>query len=248
MEVKMVNRQILLAIPVINEEENLRILIPEIVNLQMNIDILIIDDASSDGTSAFVSTLQKLHKFPIHYLRRNSRLGIGRAHLDALKFAKQNSYAITITMDGDLTHRPEDIPRMVSALLKDSKSALIIASRFKTNSSLEGWTALRILMTYMGHFLTRFILNLKVDASSGFRVYDLSRIDLSLFDRINMSGYDFFFKSAYILTRNNLVISEIGVSLRSRNSGDSKMYLSNMLTGLIELLTFKIRFWLRHLE
>ena len=242
MGLKMHKENMLLIIPVINEAENLKILIPEIIDLNLNLDVLIIDDGSVDDTPSYIQLMQETTKLAIYYERRNLRLGIGRAHLDALGFAQGKGYAVALTMDGDLTHKTQDIPRMIGALHAHKGSGLVIASRFKINSDIENWKLNRRIMTFLGHFLTRLVLGLDEDVSSGFRIYDLKRIELSLFDGFSMNGYDFFFKSAFILKSKKILISEIGVSLRPRQHGTSKMYLSNIFSGLIELLTFRNEF------
>jgi hypothetical protein len=128
---------------------------------------------------------------------------------------------------------------MLAAFHSNVASSLIIASRFRVDSEIENWKLNRKFMTFSGHFLTRLLLGLVEDVSSGFRLYNLEKIELDLFDRFSMNGYDFFFKSAFILKRNKIGISEIGVSLRPRHYGTSKMYLSNIFSGLIELLRFR---------
>jgi dolichol-phosphate mannosyltransferase len=239
---KVHKENILIIIPVINEAENLKILIPELVNLDLNLHILVIDDGSEDDTSSYIFSLQEAQTLPVYYERRNSRLGIGRAHLDALRFAELNGYTIALTMDGDLTHKTEDIPRMLVELNSNQESSVIIASRFKKDSEIQNWKLNRKIMTYLGHLLTRIILGLAEDVSSGFRIYNLEKIELDLFSNFSMDGYDFFFKSAFIFKHNEIKISEIGVSLRPRHYGSSKMYLSNIVSGLIELLRFRNEF------
>ena len=151
-----------------------------IMKLDLDADILIIDDGSTDGTGKMVEKLSVEHP-TISLLQRGGRLGVGSAHTLALRLAKQRGYERLLTMDADFSHRPSDIPCFLEAA---NASDIVIGTRFARDDSLKEWNPFRKGLTHLGHFLTRLLLSLPYDASGGFRVYALNRIPQDLIDRL----------------------------------------------------------------
>jgi dolichol-phosphate mannosyltransferase len=136
-------------------------------------------------------------------------------------------------MDCDFTHSPSDIPRMLAAS-KDGD--IVVGSRYLQDNSLPGWNPFRRFLTYFAHFLTRVCLGNKFDASGAFRVYDLQKIPVGLFQIIRSNSYSFFFESLFILTKNNFSINEIPIVLPSRTYGHSKMSVSEAFKSVRYLM------------
>jgi dolichol-phosphate mannosyltransferase len=235
--------KILFAIPVINEKRNLEVLLPQLLSENAMSSILVIDDGSSDGTQNYLQNL--IGKFPsrLNYIYRDFRLGIGKAEIDALKFAINNNFDFVITLDGDLTHSVVDATRMAIKFEQSSTTDLLIGSRFLKKSKIQDWPVLRVLVTNLGHFLTRIVLGMKEDLSSGFRAYRVKSIPLTELMNFSMSGYDYFFKSAYVYKKLDLKIQELDVSLQHRCFGKSKLNFKFAFLGLVNLLTFRISAW-----
>ncbi|MDB6026248.1 MAG: hypothetical protein JWM68_2471 [Verrucomicrobiales bacterium] len=226
----------LVFIPTYNERENVEQLCEQICSLKLSADILFIDDNSPDGTGQILDEIAKKTQglFVIH---RSGKLGVGSAHLDGIAWAYDHDYERLITLDCDFTHSPEDISKL---LAHAPDFDVVLGSRFLEKDSLPGWTAYRRFLTHFGHFLTRHLLKIKQDATGAFRIYDLSRIPRSLFERVESKAYSFFFESLFLLTRNGFRIKEVSIVLPTRTYGHSKMTKKHILQSVLRILSL---FW-----
>jgi dolichol-phosphate mannosyltransferase len=243
MEIKKIVKahEILIAIPTYNESKNIKSLILEILENNNNIDLLILDDSSPDGTGLIVEDLK--NKFlNLHIIYQAKKSGIGNAHINALKISKNNNYSTLITMDADLTHEPKEIKNFLSEI-ENSDAALVVGSRFINQNSLVGWSISRKFLTHLGHLLTRILLLIPYDATGGYRAYSLSKINNELINSINEIDYEFFFESITIFHKCKLKIKEIPIVLQARGAGKSKMSYYHVLKGCLRLLfiAFKLQ-------
>lgn len=234
--------KILVLIPTYNERGNINLLIKEIENLAIsNLDILVVDDGSTDGTQKELSRLTSLYR-NVFVLQRGSKKGIGSAHIDGINWAYDRGYTRLITMDADLTHSPY----YFRDLIKASKSYdLVIASRHLKKNSMIGWSLKRRFITFINHFFVSLFLGVKVDTSNSFRIYRFDRIPREVFKLILSNSYSFFFESIKILQINGFEIGEIPVVMIERKVGKSKLSVSDFIshfrtmTKLIFNLYFK---------
>ena len=211
--------EILVFIPTYNERENVEKICSEINSIGLGLDILFMDDNSPDGTGAIIDLLTKKYK-NVKAMHRPGKMGIGSAHLEGIRLAYDLGYKNLITMDGDFAHSP----RCLSKFIESSKDHdIIIGSRYLTKNSLEGWNYLRKFLTLTGHFLTKYCLGIKYDATGALRLYRLDKIPRSAFDLTSSKGYSFFFESLYILSINGFSVKEIPIVLPPRIYGHSKM-------------------------
>ncbi len=235
----------LIFMPTYNEAGHVPILINRIREILGAVDILIIDDNSTDGTGELIDELAEEDDH-IHAIHRTEKLGIGSAHLKGIQYAFDNGYKILVTMDSDLVHKPEDIP----AFLKASQvSDVVIGTRFQRKGSLAEWSIFRKVLTHLGHILTRILLRHNFDATGGFRVYRLDRISNSTFDIVSARDYEFFYTSLTILHINGHPITEIPIELPGRAYGQSKMQIRHMAKSvfLMVMLGIKVRLFNRTL-
>ncbi len=132
----------LIFIPTYNERENVQRLCADILKLGLDVDILIMDDNSPDGTGQIIDELARKspHVFASH---RPKKLGIGRAHRDGINWAYQQGYTQLITMDCDFTHPPSCIPEIIE-VAQASNADVIVGSRYLRRDSLSGWNPLRL--------------------------------------------------------------------------------------------------------
>lgn len=239
---------ILIIIPTFNENKNINILIENIFNKSLEFIILIIDDSSTDGTLETIKNLQKTHK-NLFLLQRPKKMGIGSAHIDGIKWAYKNNYLKVITMDGDLTHSTDKINEFIE---QGKNFDLVVGSRFLDKNSLNDWNFHRKLLTYFGHFCTKFFLKIDIDATGGFRFYNLNKIPFLLFDKIESKNYSFFIESIFIIQTNYFSITEVPLTLPKRTYGTSKMRISdlfqslNLLISLFFLRLFNIKKFFIH--
>jgi dolichol-phosphate mannosyltransferase len=224
--------QILIFAPTYNEAEGIGSFLEQIVSLKLAADVLIVDDASPDGTGEIVKAAAQKNP-AIQLAQRAGKEGVGSAHLLALRYAKENGYSILISLDADFSHQPADIPRLLAC---SGDYDVVVGSRFLQRHSLEQWNWARKCITHLGHFLTQLLLRLPYDASGALRLYRLDRIPLTLLDSIKSRDYEFFFESLTILHVNDFKIGELMVDLPARTYGHSKMTFGLAARGLWKLL------------
>jgi dolichol-phosphate mannosyltransferase len=213
----------LIFIPTYNEADNVERLCRELTALELGADILFCDDGSPDGTGTILDRLatEFSHVSVIH---RPGKSGIGSAHKEGIRYAYQRGYQTLLTMDCDFTHQPADVRRLLETA-NSSGRPIVVGSRYKERDSLPGWNLLRRSLTYLGHFLTVYLLRLPYDATGALRIYQLNAIPRELFERVASNGYSFFFESLLVLHRNGLAVEEMPIALPARTYGHSKMSL-----------------------
>ena len=223
-----------LIIPTLNEEKNIIKLFKKIQKTNIKLDILFVDDNSSDLTQSYILSLSKKHAF-IKYIFRKNKIGIGSAHKDGIKYCYKKKYDLIITMDADGTHDPKYLKQMIS---KSDIYDYVITSRYKKKNLLVDWPLSRKLLTFARHALVRIFLGINYDASGAFRCFQRKNIKLKdiLFAKNN--DYAFFWEVTYIIKKKKYSIYEIPVQLVYRKLGKSKMRFKHILFSLFYL--FKI--------
>ena len=232
------NNKILLVIPTLNEFGNIQKIYKKIQSLNKKFNILFIDDNSTDGSQKIIINLKKLNK-KVNYIFREKKLGIGSAHKSGIKLAKKKNYRYVCTMDCDGTHNPRHIKKMLD---KIKNSDLVISNRFLKKNSLKGWDLKRIIITKLRYYLVWILLGTKLDGSGGFRLYDLKKVKLKDILDIKDNNYNFFWQSAFILEHKKYKVSEIPIDLPNRVIGSSKMKIKDIISGLLNLIKFFIKY------
>jgi len=224
----------LLIIPTLNEKKNILNLYKGIKKNNIKLDILFLDDNSSDGTRTEIINLQKKNK-KIKYIFRPKKLGIGSAHKEGLKYAYKKKYKIILTMDADGTHNPKYIKTMIKF---SNKFDLISTNRFFNRNSLLEWPIERRFLTKVRYYLINILLNMNYDSSGAYRCYNANRIKLKHILVANNNGYSFFWESLYLLNKRKYLIKEIPVYLPYRKVGNSKMTFTDIFGFLGYLLKY----------
>tara|TARA_B100000787_G_scaffold169682_1_gene161701 strand:+ start:1674 stop:2378 length:705 start_codon:yes stop_codon:yes gene_type:complete len=228
----------LIIIPTLNESKNIKGLITKINKLHRNIDILVVDDNSNDGTLNILHKIKKIKK-NLHIVCRKNNKGIGSAHLNGISFAYKKNYAICITMDADGTHNPTSIKKMLK-IIKYENFEIVNTNRFLNSKSIHDWPLLRKVITYFRYFLVKIILNSNYDSSGGFRCYNLKKIKRTHFLLAKNNNYFFLIESLFFFEKLNYKIYEIPNRLKFRLANQSKMKIYHILESLWCLL--KLRF------
>lgn len=227
----------LIGIPTLNEKLNIASLVLEIFSLYPNVSIFIVDDNSQDGSNHILSELKKLFK-NFNYIIRPKKSGVGSAHLEIIDYAYVNNFDYLVTLDADYTHQPKYIEKFIA---EQKNQDLVIGSRFLSQNGVGDWIWYRKYMTLLGHFLTKYMLGIKEDASGSFRCYNLNSLDRDIFKDIRSKGYGFFIESMYLFSGSYLQIKEIPIILPKRTYGESKMSLSDIGKTLKLIINLKIK-------
>lgn len=221
----------LIFVPTYDERENVQPMLAELVRYAPDTDILFMDDNSPDGTGAVLDDLATREP-RLTVVHRPGKLGLGGAHLEAIRYAYDHGYEMLVTLDCDFTHSPSDIPMLIEAA---AGAHIAVGSRYLEPDSLPGWKLFRKFLTNLGHTVTVNLLGVAGDATGAFRAYRLSTIPRQMFDLVKARGYAFFFESLFIATQNNLTIREVPIKLPARTYGHSKMSLKEIHRSVNQL-------------
>ncbi|MCX6426073.1 MAG: polyprenol monophosphomannose synthase [Actinobacteria bacterium] len=211
----------LLLIPTYNEALNIRTLIKEIRSTFPALQILVIDDNSSDGTAEMINQL-KVRDNKIELLSRPEKTGLGNAYRAGFAWGMARSFEYFIEMDADHSHRVSDLKKL---LAQADKYDLTIGSRWVKGGQIIGWAKHREILSRFGSGYSRILLGLKVrDCTSGFRVFARSTVESIDFNNIQSNGYGFQVETLYRANEVGLSIGEVPITFVERREGVSKMH------------------------
>lgn len=207
-------------IPTYNERENLPLLIEAITRVEPQIDILVVDDNSPDGTGNIAEAIAA--SVPrMSVLHRSRKHGLGSAYVAGFRHALSGNYQYVVEMDADFSHRAEDLPRL---LAEAERVPVVVGSRNVPGGEVIGWSLLRRVVSKAGSLYARLILGLPLrDVTSGFKCFRLSALELVDLDRLRSNGYAFQVELNYACHQAGLPFSEIPIIFRDRVRGRSKM-------------------------
>ena len=229
--------RIRVAIPTLNERDNIISLCDEILRVISDVEIVVIDDSSSDGTGDVVQAYAATHP-AVRLVTRPGRLGIGSAHAFALREAHDDEIDVLVTMDADWTHQPSDIPRLIYKL---DDAAVVVGSRFAKDGGLLDWAIFRKLLTHAGHAMTRILLHLPYDSTGALRAYRVPAVIGQLSGNPLSSGYPWLYESLALLHQSGVPIAEVPIVLTKRAYGSSKMRVRDVILGASNLWVFSMK-------
>ncbi|MFM1878614.1 MAG: hypothetical protein RLZZ241_1480 [Bacteroidota bacterium] len=234
----------LVIIPTYNEIENIGEMIRVVLELPNNFDLLIVDDASPDGTAQVVKELQINHASRLHLLEREGKTGLGTAYIAGFKWALQRDYTYIFEMDADFSHRPSDLLRLNRACLNGADVA--VGSRYKKGVNVVNWPLERVLLSYGASFYVKLITGMKVhDPTAGFVCYHRKVLEAIDLDRVRFVGYAFQIEMKFRAFKKGFTIVEVPIVFTDREHGQSKMSKSIIWEAVFGVLRMKIRslFW-----
>jgi len=224
--------RVLVIIPTYNEIENLESIVARTRAANPHVDILIVDDASPDGTGDTADWLAAEDQ-QIHVLHRADKDGLGRAYLAGFDWGLTRGYEVLAEMDSDGSHRPEQLPDLLSAL---AEADMVIGSRYVPGGEISGWAAWRLALSRGGNRYTRTMLRLPVhDATGGFRAFRAEVLRELHLDDIASAGYCFQVDLAWRTWRAGYDIVEIPIAFTERVRGRSKMSSSIVGEALVRV-------------
>lgn len=211
----------LVCIPTYNEKDNIRQIIEAVLKQGQDIEVLIIDDNSPDGTGDIVESMKKTND-RIHLIRRAGKLGLGTAYIDGFKYGltiPQIGYLME--MDADFSHNPNHIKQF----REEIKTAdVVIGSRYINGISIVNWPISRLLLSYFASKYVRWITGLPVnDPTGGFKCFRREVLQSLNLDKIKSNGYFFQIEMNFYIWRAGFKIKETPIIFIERRVGASKM-------------------------
>lgn len=185
-------------------------------------DVLVVDDASPDGTGEWADEAAQTDG-SVHVMHRAGKQGLGRAYVAGFGWALEHGYEYVVEMDADGSHRPEELPRLLAAA-KDPRVALVIGSRWVPGGKVVDWPLVRRLISRGGTTYARLMLRLPVrDTTAGFRVYPAWVLRVLPLSEVDSHGYGFQVDMTYRVHQRGGRIVEVPVTFVERAEGTSKM-------------------------
>lgn len=226
-------------IPTYNEKENIEAIIRKVFSYSELFHILIVDDGSPDGTAEIVKKLQLEFSERLHMEEREGKQGLGTAYIHGFKWAIKHRYDYVFEMDADFSHNPDDLIRLLEACRTDGAD-MSIGSRYCKGGKVKDWPFFRWMMSYFASLYVRTILwvNIK-DTTAGFKCYSIDVLKKINLENIHFVGYAFQIEMKYTAYKLGFKITEVPITFKDREKGQSKMSMSIFKEAFIGV--FKMR-------
>ena len=229
----------LVVIPTYNEIDNIEDFVDQIIKI--DVDILIVDDNSPDGTGDLVEKLSE-NLSQVNLLKRSGKLGLGSAYRDGFKWGLDEGYKYLIEMDADFSHSFSDLKN----ILQNSKNFdVVIGSRYVPGGGSNGWDFKRKLLSSYANKLSKILLRSKInDMTSGFRSYSSEALNEINYFSTKSDGYSFQIEMTIRSIEKKLSIKEVPIIFTERSLGNSKMSKKIVYEAVLFLLNNGVKRWL----
>lgn len=226
----------LIIIPTYNERENISAIVPAIFQATPDVEILVVDDNSPDGTGEVVRSLQS--RFPhLHLLSRKGKEGLGRAYLAGFRWGLEKGYGALVQMDADFSHRPEDLVHLIAALPEND---FVMGSRWVPGGQTVNWGLGRKFISRGGSFYARQILRFPVrDWTGGFNGWKAQTLANLGLDSVRSEGYSFQIELKYRALKLGFKGKEVPIVFEDRRVGQSKMSSRIVLEALYRVWSLR---------
>lgn len=235
------NRAVMV-VPTYNEIDNLADVVAGIRAAAPDVDILVVDDDSPDGTGELADRLAKADPH-VQVLHRPEKQGLGAAYSDGFRRALDAGYDLIGEMDADGSHQPGQLPLLLKAI---EDADLVIGSRWIPGGSVVNWPWHRRALSRAGNLYTRFLLGIRVkDATAGFRIFRRETLQTIRLERVQSLGYVFQVELVYRTLAAGLRVAEVPIEFVERERGDSKMTPEVARESLVRITRWGVRQRLR---
>lgn len=218
-------------------------MIDKVFSLPEPFDLLVIDDASPDGTADIVRVRQAEFPGRLFLLERPGKLGLGTAYLTGFRWALAEGYDYVFEMDCDFSHNPDDLLRLYRAAVEGAD--VVVGSRYIQGVNVVNWPMSRLLMSYCASAYVRTVTGMPVrDATAGFVCYSREVLETIDLDAVRMKGYGFQIEMKYTAWRLGFRIGEVSIVFMDRTAGVSKMssgIFGEAFWGVVKLRLRRIR-------
>lgn len=237
----------LVVIPTYNEEDNIRLIIEAVLALPKDFDVLVVDDASPDGTARIVQELQLKHNSPekvrIHLLQRSGKQGLGTAYIAGFRYGMAHNYEYLLEMDADFSHDPRDLTYLYLECAENGAD-LAIGSRYASGVNVVNWPMGRVLMSYFASMYVRIITGMPVmDTTAGFVCYHRRVLETINLDEIKFVGYAFQIEMKFLTWKYGYKLKEIPIIFTERRRGVSKMSTGIFKEAFFGVIQMTVKSW-----
>jgi dolichol-phosphate mannosyltransferase len=237
--------RIAVVIPTYNEAENLPLIVPEVLDQDARIEVLVVDDASPDGTGKIADDLAERSPGRVHVLHREGKRGLGPAYRDGLRRALDLGADAVVQMDADFSHPPAVLKDMLRELADHD---VVLGSRYLKGITVVNWPLERILISYFGNKYARLVTGLPIsDTTGGFRCIRAELLQKIGFERIRSDGYAFQIEMNYRFQKHGARVKEIPFFFLDRERGESKLTLRIAVEALWIVWWMRVADWLGRL-
>jgi len=211
----------LVIIPTYNERDNITNMIQSIQALELpDLHVLVVDDASPDGTGDLVEAMTRLFG-NVFLLQREGKLGLGTAYVAGFHYALEHGYDRIIEMDADFSHDPKDLPKLIEG---SKKYDVTVGSRYIQGVNVVNWPLSRLLLSMGASFYTRIVTGLPLhDCTAGFVCYRRKVLETLNLDKIQSDGYSFQIEMKFKAWKKGFKLGEVPIVFIDRRYGESKM-------------------------
>jgi dolichol-phosphate mannosyltransferase len=227
-------------LPTYNERENIEAVISAILAQSDDFDVLVVDDASPDGTGDMVDRMAQAQP-RIHVMHRDGKRGLGTAYIEGFQWALAREYQYMFEMDADFSHDPADLLRLRAPLLAGEADASV-GSRWQPGGGTRNWSFLRTFISRGGSLYSRIILGVPVkDLTSGFKCFSrrvLERLDLPT---VRSNGYAFQVEMNYRCFLRGFRVAEVPIVFVDRRVGKSKMGSHIVAEAMLVVLRLRLQ-------
>jgi dolichol-phosphate mannosyltransferase len=207
-------------IPTYNERDNIGRIIDDILRQSPDLEVLVVDDNSPDGTGDIVEALAD-ENARVHLHARPGKMGLGSAYCEGFRLALDMDADYIFEMDADFSHDPAMIPRFIE---KMTDCDLVIGSRYLNGVSVVNWPIRRLMLSYGANVYTRLITGLRIsDCTGGFKCFRAAVLRAIDLDKIHSDGYSFQIEMNYRCVEKGFRVGEIPIIFIDRHAGTSKM-------------------------
>ena len=228
----------LVVIPTYDERENLEWIVGRVRRAVPEVDVLVVDDGSPDGTGELADRLAAEDP-QVSVLHRTEKAGLGAAYLHGFRVALERGYDVVGEMDADGSHQPEQLPLLLAAL---QEADLVIGSRWVPGGSVVNWPLSRKVLSVGGNAYARMLLGIPVrDVTAGFRLFRRSTLESIDLGSVESAGYIFQTDLAFRTVRAGLRVVEVPIEFVERVRGESKMSRDVATESLRRITTWGLR-------
>ena len=210
----------LVIVPTFNERDNLPVLVGALMQ-QPNVTLLVVDDASPDGTGDVADALARQHPGRIEVMHRTGRRGLGRSYIDGIRRAVERPVDVICQMDADLSHDPRQLPALIAGA---AHADVVLGSRYIPGGGIVNWPTRRRLLSRFANLYIRLVTRIRArDCTSGYRCWRRATLAALPLDDFASDGYSFLVEMLYVAQGFGSRITEVPITFVERRQGESKL-------------------------